>query len=81
MIQKQKKYACPFNEGVVCRPTDSHHRRIEQNCEKCDWNPEVAKARLEEFCNRYGIRIPENLQKNEETVKTFEKCTSKIGNP
>ena len=42
------KHSCKFNEGVDCSPFNRH-------CERCGWNPELAKARLEKFCNKRGI--------------------------
>ena len=51
------KYSCKYNEGVGCGP-------FNHKCEKCGWNPEVAKARLEKFCKKRGIVPP--LPPNEE---------------
>lgn len=34
------RWDCPYQEGVGC------HVR---NCNKCGWNPDVAKARLEKY--------------------------------
>jgi len=34
------KWQCPYRDGVSC-----HVRK----CDKCGWNPEVAKARLEAY--------------------------------
>lgn len=47
-------YCCQFNEGVSCHP-DKH------NCEKCGWNPEVARERLLQICFDKGITIPDEI--------------------
>lgn len=39
------------NEGVFCRPE-------QRNCDRCGWNPAVAQARLEKFCQERGISVP-----------------------
>lgn len=48
------KNSCKYNEGVDCGPL---HRR----CEKCGWNPEVARERLLQICFDKGITIPESV--------------------
>ena len=53
------RYSCTYNEGVVCHPTV-------RPCETCGWNPEVARARLEEFCKEMGIAVPVIEPKKEE---------------
>lgn len=50
---------CPHNEGVPCSIIGRH-------CEKCGWNPEVAEARLEKFCNENGIPYPLPQRETEE---------------
>jgi hypothetical protein len=49
-MTKPKDERCPFNEGVVCP--------VQLFCEKCGWNPEVAKERknriLQELKKRGG---------------------------
>ena len=37
---RYEKQECKYNEGVEC---------FVAKCEKCGWNPEVAKKRSEEF--------------------------------
>lgn len=46
--------SCPLNEGVICWPET-------RRCDRCGFNPVVAKARLEETCNRLGIELPEGI--------------------
>ena len=53
------QYSCKYNEGVVCSPTN-------RTCGTCGWNPDVAKARLEEFCKKLGIAAPVIKPKQEE---------------
>ena len=48
--------SCPLNEAVICWPS-------KRCCDICGWNPVVAKARLEETCNRLGIELPEEFQR------------------
>lgn len=43
----QKEIPCRFNEGVWC---------ADKACEKCGWNPAVAKERLEKIRERWGCR-------------------------
>lgn len=45
-------FQCPYNEECSCDPS----RRF---CERCGWNPAVAKARLERICKKLGIQEPE----------------------
>lgn len=45
------KYSCKFNEGVECQP-------FKRPCDRCGWNPKVAKARQEKFCREHGIAFP-----------------------
>ena len=58
MFINQDKNACPYNEGITCGPKDKKGRRVERNCEKCGHNPEVAKARLQEYCEKHNIEFP-----------------------
>lgn len=37
------KRPCAGNEGIACD---------KGNCQKCGWNPKVAKERLDKFLNR-----------------------------
>ena len=43
---------CPHNEGVAC---DTY---TQQSCHRCGWNPNVAKARKEKFCEQNKVTIP-----------------------
>lgn len=45
-------FKCPYNEECSCDPT----RRF---CERCGWNPAVAKSRLERICRKLGVQVPE----------------------
>lgn len=45
------KYSCKYNDGVGCS-------KLHRHCERCGWNPAVAKARLEKFCHKHGIAVP-----------------------
>ena len=53
------QHSCKYNDGVTCEP-------LKRPCSTCGWNPAVAKARLEKFCKKNGIPVPE-LKKEEET--------------
>ena len=57
-VDSYKTPSCKFCEGVHCSPYDSKGRRTDRNCEKCGHNPEVARKRTEEFCQKHGITIP-----------------------
>lgn len=46
------QYSCKYNEGVVCHPTV-------RPCGSCGWNPAVAQERLEEFCKKFGVPVPD----------------------
>jgi len=48
------KNSCKFNEGVDCSP-------LGRKCERCGWNPAVAKERLLQICFDKGISIPESV--------------------
>lgn len=37
-----QKTICKYVDAVLCRPS-------QMNCEKCGWNPEVSKRRLEKI--------------------------------
>lgn len=54
-----EKIGCPHNPAVGCYPHQKH-------CESCGWNPDVAKARLEAFCKKHGITLPEPKTEPEE---------------
>lgn len=43
-------YQCFFNEGCCC---------ARRQCDKCGWNPVVAKARLDKLLGGQGIRKEE----------------------
>lgn len=45
-------FQCPYNEECSCDPA----RRC---CERCGWNPAVAKVRLERICRKLGIEVPQ----------------------
>ena len=57
--KKPEPRTCPHNEGVPCSIIGRH-------CEKCGWNPEVAEARIEKFCNEHGIPYPLPQREEEE---------------
>ena len=46
-------WPCLFNEAVLCN---------EQKCEKCGWNPKVAKDRLSKFCAERGVQNPVRVE-------------------
>ena len=62
MIINQDKYACRFCEGIVCAPGGKKGRLPIRDCDKCGHNPEVAQARLQEYCRTHNISIPEEKQ-------------------
>ena len=43
--------SCRFTEGVSCSV-------MNRQCWKCGHNPVVARARLEAFCKKHGIDVP-----------------------
>ena len=47
---KNMTYQCDFNPNVICSV---------KACTHCGWNPEVAKARLEEFMEKGVVTIGE----------------------
>jgi hypothetical protein len=47
--------SCKFNEGVSCETHDKRGRRIQQNCERCGWNPEVASQRKHDNMVKLGM--------------------------
>lgn len=54
--------SCKFNEGVACNNRDSKGRRIEQNCEKCGWNPVVSCQRTHDIKVKMGILPPDKTK-------------------
>lgn len=44
-------HPCPHNIAVQCCPK-------ERRCETCGWDPDVAKARQENFCRKHHIAYP-----------------------
>lgn len=53
------KIKCPHNDAVGCFPS-------QRNCNRCGWNPDVAKERLEKFCKKHGVTMPKPEPKSEE---------------
>ena len=41
-MRDEKTKECPYQEAVFCYPS-------ERKCERCGWNPEVAKCRLDKI--------------------------------
>lgn len=41
------RYPCLFNDGCHC---------YERDCYRCGWNPVVAKARLEQWLKKMGVK-------------------------
>ena len=60
MNHKKNGKECKFNPAVTCADRDHHGRMRTTDCSICAWNPEVAKARLEQFCAEHGIPVPSN---------------------
>lgn len=56
---------CPNHKNVVCDPNNRF-------CDRCGWNDEVARARLEKFCNQHGISIPAPRVPDETEEKEFD---------
>lgn len=59
-------FQCPYNEACSCDPK-------KRRCNRCGWNPNVAKARLEKTCHNRGVQVPQ-IQEPEKEEKSYSEC-------
>ena len=52
-------FQCPYNEACSCDPK-------KRRCNRCGWNPDVAKARLEKTCYKRGVQVPQTKEADPE---------------
>lgn len=53
--QKPEAPTCIHNDAVICDPAN----RV---CNRCGWDPDVAKVRLLNICRQMGIGLPQCLK-------------------
>ena len=49
------RHVCRHTDGVVCWPGA-------RKCDKCGFDPDVARRRLEKYCEKHGIDLPKGKE-------------------